>query len=363
MKNLLFILSMLIFIVACDKDDENGNDILPIKGLELPSSTSPIKSGATVTIKGEGFTKASEIWFRTDVTKAATEKDVKAVILEVTTIGISFTAPAVYGNQDVLLKENGREYFLGKMVFEAQPEGGEDIAILPKKIVKIIGRASSGNSYSDTLLYTYNAEGKITSETERDYDRIRTNEHQYENNKILVTGTFRTRSFELKDGKTHTLKSWEHTSANANRLACALTYNPAGYMETAKSRWSAGDKFTYSRTHKFTFTNGCITQYTNTNDRDQYQVVYTYEYGDSKQMNNANIDLWGAISFAIDPYVGEVFTLGVGGKRSKYLPIKVKEVNSNGPREESWEYVVNEAGYITKITRDFSWIYEIYYEK
>lgn len=158
MKKLLFLFTMLAFMVACSDDDDNNNES-PIKGLEIPQSTTPVKPGASVTIKGEGFTKASEIWFRQIITKATENTDIKATITEVNSTGITFTAPEVYGNQNVLLKENGKEYELGKMTFEEQPEQPEEITILPKKIKEI--KVYEEQDYYTTYKYNYNENGTI----------------------------------------------------------------------------------------------------------------------------------------------------------------------------------------------------------
>ena len=134
MRKLLFLFTMLAFFIACSDDDDKDNE-LPIKGLEIPTFENPVKPGESITIKGAGFTDASEIWFRQIISKTAGNGDVKAVVTEVNSTGITFTAPEVYGNQSVLLKENSKEYELGEMTFE---EKSSDVEILPKKISKII---------------------------------------------------------------------------------------------------------------------------------------------------------------------------------------------------------------------------------
>lgn len=368
MKNLLFIFSMLFIMVACDKDDENGNDTLPIKGLELPSSTTPVKPGATVTIKGEGFTKASEIWFRTVTTKAVTEGDVKATVSDVSAAGISFIAPMVFGNQNVLLKENGKEFELGKMTFEAQPEGGDEITILPKKVAKIIVLENGEARYADTISFSYNKDGKIIAQKDKSYT--------YENNRIVRIGKYSKGSYDLKDGKATIIKSEEVGSEEHEEYT--LSYNAAGYLETAKSKWYEGKIMESEETETFTFTNGYITGYTYKED-DSYHGEYTYEYGDFKRINNTNIDLWGILgdNSIFDSNIGEAFTLGVIGNRCKYLPVKLKASEtgeddddkiSTDTYEENFEYVVNAEGYVTKITmtdndKEVDWIFEIQYEK
>ena len=69
MRKLLFLFTMLALFVACSDDDDKDNE-LPIKGLEIPKFENPVRPGESITIKGEGFTKASEIWFRTIIARA-----------------------------------------------------------------------------------------------------------------------------------------------------------------------------------------------------------------------------------------------------------------------------------------------------
>ena len=115
-KKLLFLFTMLALFMACSDDNDKDNG-LPIVGLEFPKFENPVKPGESITIKGEDFTKVSEIWFRTIVIRAENTGDVKAIVTEVNSTGITFTAPEVYSNQSVLLKENGKEYELGKICF------------------------------------------------------------------------------------------------------------------------------------------------------------------------------------------------------------------------------------------------------
>ncbi|MEG2339387.1 MAG: hypothetical protein RSB69_01360 [Odoribacter sp.] len=367
MKKLIIIFSMLSFMAACSDDDDN-NDKLPIKGLELPSSTTPVKPGATVTIKGEGFTKASEIWFRTPTTKAVTESDIKATVNDVSITGISFIAPMVFGDQNVLLKENGKEYELGKMTFEAQPEGEDEITILTKKVTKIIVLVNGESRYPDTVSFSYNKDGKIIAQENESYT--------YENNRIVRTGKYSKGSYDLKDGKATIIKSEEIGSKEHEEYA--LSYNTADYLETAKSKWYKGEIMRSEETEVFTFTNGYITGYTYKED-DSYHGEYIYEYGDFKRINNTNIDLWGILGgYSIfDSNIGEAFTLGVISNRCKYLPVKLKASEtreddddkiSTDTYEENFEYVVNTEGYVTKITitgndKVVDWIFEIQYEK
>ena len=147
---------MLALFVACSDDDDKDNG-LPIIGLQFPKFENPVKPGESITIKGEDFTKVSEIWFRTIVIRAENTGDVKAIVTEVNSTGITFTAPEVYSNQSVLLKENGKEYELGKMTFE---EKSSDVEILPKKISKII---FSDKEEKNIYEFSYDDKGRISS--------------------------------------------------------------------------------------------------------------------------------------------------------------------------------------------------------
>ena len=50
MRKLLFLFTMLAFFIACSDDDDKDNE-LPIKGLEIPKFENPVKPGESITIK------------------------------------------------------------------------------------------------------------------------------------------------------------------------------------------------------------------------------------------------------------------------------------------------------------------------
>ena len=104
----------MAIVTSCEKSDDNTTPPLIIDGVELPVSTpdSPTFAGSPVTIKGKGFTKTSEIWFRA-VTKAT--DDVKATVTAVTETEITFTTPDAVGAQAIVLKQDGKEQILGEM--------------------------------------------------------------------------------------------------------------------------------------------------------------------------------------------------------------------------------------------------------
>lgn len=125
MKQILMtaLTAVAVLLSSCSKDDNgNGTDpTSPITGLEMPASSAeqPVSAGATVSIKGTGFTASDEIWFSTAV-KASGE--VKAEGVTVTATGLSFIAPAMDGETSVTLKQAGKSYPLGKMFFATKGE-------------------------------------------------------------------------------------------------------------------------------------------------------------------------------------------------------------------------------------------------
>lgn len=125
MKKTLLLLALSILIVACSSDSKDPilpEDQVPITNLKLPeTSSTPIKQGDPVLIEGKGFTQASQIWLRNAAQKAQAE--IQAEIIKVTAESISFTAPDVYGKQELLLKQSGKEYLLGELTF--LNEGGD----------------------------------------------------------------------------------------------------------------------------------------------------------------------------------------------------------------------------------------------
>ena len=116
MRKLLLLAGAILAFASCSKNDDPLTAELPIKGLELPETETPVKAGEPVTIKGEGFTEQSEIWLRA-VTRAAAE-EIKTEIVEVASTYIKFVAPdSVSGEQTVVLKQDGKERDLGTLTF------------------------------------------------------------------------------------------------------------------------------------------------------------------------------------------------------------------------------------------------------
>lgn len=207
-KKLLFLMLLCIGLVSCSSDDDKPKTDSPITNLEIPQSSSdnPIKSGETITIKGEGFTQTSEIWLRS-ITNST---DVKAEVTLVTASGISFTVSNVSGERSIVLKQSGQEYTLGKMYFDDTSE-----TVVQKRVTQWLsegklfyefsynkdGRLEKFNEASDVVYtFTYNDAGQLTSVTESDYStkaKTATIAFDYKNaTTIVVTKT------DLEDSET-----------------------------------------------------------------------------------------------------------------------------------------------------------------
>lgn len=371
MKKLLFLFTMLACVLACSEaDDNNGN---PIKGLEIPSSTTPIKPGSSVTIKGEGFTQASEIWFKRIITKATESDDVKATVTEVASTGITFIAPDVYGNQSMFLKENGKKYELGKMTFEEQPGEIEDVKILPKKIKEI--RDHKNGTY-DSHKFDYNDKGQIKTMTIDHRYYLETYTYEYRSDKITskIRYSDNTTDFTdatLKFDNTGRAISYEWTSKNATAGKSEPSYNE-NYLKQIKTSGinDIPEKYEYEENWKFIAGNLMRYDYDYKNNGGG---SIDCEYSD--RLNNLNLDLWGAI-IGIPYFDGDRTTdfllSNIAGKRSRLLPKQIlnKTWDDNGNEETSTEILTYKltGEYITNITitsndPGYNRHYEIIYEK
>ena len=370
MRKLLFLFTMLALFVACSDDDDKDNE-LPIVGLEFPKFENPVKPGESITIKGEGFTKASEIWFRTIIKRAENTGDVKAIVTEVASTGITFTAPEVYGNQSVLLKENGKEYELGKMIFEEQPEEGGDVEILPKKVKKIVesfedDKAQNGigkNIYE----FSYDDKGRIISlnVTEDGETEPWKSTYTYSSNQLVIKeigSDNQTQIYTIENGRaTRYQKSYPDTPEYDE---FTFTYTADNYL----SKMEGISENEYTITENFVFTGGKLIQHKwSIDELDNITLDFTY----GQQLNNLNLDLLGII---LEDYldIEDLFLHGITGKRSMYLPekINVNVVDDEGGYKylESFKYEVKD-NYITKITiidneggDNYESEYEIFYE-
>lgn len=120
MKKLLAILCILTIFVACSDDKDDTTPALPIEGLKLPAEGTTFTTGEAVTITGKGFKQGCEIWLRA-VTKA--EGDIQTEVTEVNDNSLTFTVPEkADGQKKVILKQEGKEYILGILIFKIDKE-------------------------------------------------------------------------------------------------------------------------------------------------------------------------------------------------------------------------------------------------
>lgn len=236
-KKLLFLMLLCIGFVSCSSDDDDPQTNNPITNLEIPQSSSdnPIKAGKSVTIKGEGFTQTSEIWFKV-ITKSTENQDVKAEVTSVNVSGISFRVPDVSGERSIILKQSGQEYTLGKMYFDDSSE-----TIVKKRLVK---RDFSFNSSDDEIFeYSYN-EGKLAVLLEKmsDGDIYQYN-FVYDNDGRLASvheTNYNTKKkvsdkvFEYKDALTILAHETYYDDEDDNETV-TLTLNEKGFLAKKKS--------------------------------------------------------------------------------------------------------------------------------
>lgn len=107
---------VFLFMGACSDDADNSDPNNDIQNIEMPSSgaESPIVSGKLVVIRGNGFSENSEIWFQT----SSRSDEKKADVISYSDESISFIAPNMTGNCDVILRQEGKEKTLGQMFLE-----------------------------------------------------------------------------------------------------------------------------------------------------------------------------------------------------------------------------------------------------
>lgn len=117
-KFVLFI--MLALLCACNKEDDHICKIAcPVTDVVVSTSDEddPIRPGTTITIRGNGFIAESEIWIH--------PADVKTTIASYSATEIAFVVPEVSGEQNIVLKQGGLEWRLGKMYVAEEPASGE----------------------------------------------------------------------------------------------------------------------------------------------------------------------------------------------------------------------------------------------
>lgn len=356
------LLCTLCAFTACSDDD----DKLPIEGLHIPSFTVPVKPGESVTIEGQGFTKASEIWFRALATRAENSADVKATVTEVTASGITFTTPLVFGQQTVLLKEAGEEYTLGEMTFEEKTGGGEGVTILPKKITEIV--LTDSKNKKKTFLYTYDSKGRvltITTASEGNQTPSVRN-FTYTDSKITIAKENNEPTvIELKNGCAISSIEYEGEKYNIQK-----SYDYSGnYLSKLIKKEVNIDVNDNSWQKLISDSLIFVVKDSNLQNIDYYYLnenkkakdMMSFEINNDRY-NNTNLDLYGLIINE------DAILLGLTGIRYKNMPLKITEINELEYQNNvtTYSYKVDK-GYITEMTEDRGnnqiFVYTISYEE
>lgn len=340
---------------GCDKDDVP----CPVKDISIPASSAenPVQPGTSVTIRGAGFTEDSEIWLR-----GMARTDTQATVSNVTATAITFIAPAVSGEQAVILKQDGGTYELGRLFFAEEPEP-EDLELLPKKVARTRTTYYDKSMIYETT-YQYGADGNVIgmlenemqdetvygtndyrstadgismtwkSDVDPDYTDIRT----YRITDERVSSYTQTYKDAAKEYRSETIADVSYdTKGYVNEIVFVEKYTDAESSETNRGRWD------------IEVSGGTLI-------RGTWAIDYGWEYTMNVtpgQVNNLNIDLWGLILSLYDDEVSFVpMTMNYGGKRFQKLPAQIviswKDGDETGTDKYEIDYEMN-GEYISKV--------------
>lgn len=317
-KVLFFVMAATLFY-GCKKEHNGTPDpMCPVTEVVLPASSAenPVQSGKPVTIQGYGFTEHSEIWLRA-ATKTA---DIRATVTHVSASSITFTTPPIYGEQDIILKQNSEEWNLGKMYFTEtpiDPEEDDEIKILPKKIVRsIVTYTDNTDPYVAVFNYVYDNRNKL------EHIKLRFNDNTEEDaieivysQQTLTISDFtdyynRQYVFGLADGRA-TNCIFEEKLEGGERREMEFSYSDDGYLHLCNETEYTGILTLDDK--------GALTRYSQQDPYESYSVAFE---PDLSAPNNLNLDLMGNDEFAacIHENIHMLYLSGSGGKRIKYLP-------------------------------------------
>jgi len=242
---------------------------------------------------------------------------------------------------------------LGKLYFPEAPDEGDEIAILPKKLVKV-EMTIEDEEYTETSTteYTYDEKGRLSK-----IDMGKGNgvyEIEYAVNEIIM----RDRSygdcttFRLENGRATTCVEEESNYKCETKFSYGSNGYLSGYVYT-----STEGKETY--TGKGTLTIG----------EDGYLKTFSascaIEFIPNKKVrNNLNLDLMGNSDFmgTIDNQaIRDAYLLCIGGKRTTYLPQQVTvKVHDSSPIKYEYKF---DGDYLSEIRRMDGITIKLYYEK
>jgi len=329
--NLLILLFTSILLFSCSSDDPKQDiDVNPITNLELPQSNkdNPIKKGETVTIKGKGFSSQSELI----VDKTAVE------ITDVSQSSISFVAPDMSGEKNIKLKQDGKEYSLGKLYFDNSASAGAK-----KRIIK--RDYSFDNNESFTFKYDNN--GRLEKMTEYGseskpamYDNFFTydkngnlsyiKELYVDDNNSLQNELF----FEYKNKTTIIVKEISYKGESSDTYHYTLTLDAKGRLIKKVENES-----NYSNSYEYDAAGNIIKSQMYLIDKpDGDLYTYEYKYDDKKSyFSNMGLPVWYWVFDAnedFDSYAG---------------PNNMTQIIEKGKVDTSYKYDYDKDGYPTVI--------------
>lgn len=245
--------------------------------------------------------------------------------------------------------------------------GGETTkqdGILPKKVVKIVKNyVGQEEYYGDT--YLFDAEGRITSYTEKDgkYSDITTYTYTEDKCVCVYDNGENTLTINVENGR---FVSWSTSTGNKGEYS----YTSDGYIKAQKSDNAEHNDNSES---EYNVTDGNITSYSYYSvmkDENEERIddwKYTLTYG--SKPNNLNVDIVPII-FSLDLYPN------CCGNRCKNLPTSISSnlkyiydgETSSYTELDEFTYTYD-GDYLTKVTKKNTdsdgvseRIYEIYYE-
>lgn len=340
---MFFVMAAVLFC-GCDKEEGGDNLPCPVTEVSVPASSeeNPVSPGSSVTIQGQGFTANSEIWLRA-ITRAA---DVQAEVTDVTATTVTFTAPDVSGEQNILLKQDGGEWILGVLHFPEVPNtpGGdeEEPAILPTRISHV--RVTWEEDMTFVLRYTYDAEGRIVTITETDQ------QYNFEGAQSI---------YALADGRTTAITSIPGGGVYLSDYT--FSYDENGYI--AESTWVENPGGEYSAESVYTVIDGSLVRVQEKESSQEWYGGNAIYENDPVQLNNLNIDLFGMSDFIDETDLDRIYLFGAGGNRFKTLPVKI-DYGEDGVTTYRYEM---DGEYISRIDKfqenELTSILEIFYEE
>ena len=358
MKKFLFFMLAAALFCGCDKDDA---PTCPVMDISIPASSAenPVQPGSTVTIQGKGFTSASEIWLR-----GMARTDTQATVSNVTATAITFIAPAVSGEQTVILKQDGGTYELGRLFFAEEPEP-EDLELLPKKV------ARTRTTYYDKFMiyettYQYGADGNVIEMLENEMqDETVYGTNDYRSTADGISMTWKSdvdpdytdiRTYRITDERVSSYTQTYKDAAKEYRseTIADVSYDTKGYVNEIVFV----EKYTDAESESSETNHGRwdIEVSGGTLIRGAWAIDYGWEYTMNVtpgRVNNLSIDLWGLILSLYDDEVSFVpMTMNYGGKRFQKLPAQIviswKDGDETGTDKYKIEYEMN-GEYISKV--------------